>query len=168
MSNDVFNKAMYFVEISEGGTNNDPDDRGGLTNHGISEKQYPNIDIENLSADSARQIYYNDYWLKNKCNLMREQLAIFMFDSSVNCGAESAARWLQKTLNMKGAELEVDDIIGTVTITAANMYNPMTLVSGVAAYRLDRYCNLLKKDHKQYKFVRGWIDRVSRLLFYII
>ena len=166
--NERFKKAMYFVEISEGGTNSDPDDRGGLTKFGISQKQYPHLDIANLTIYSAYEIYYNDYWLKNRCNSMPEQLAIVMFDSSVNCGQVSAAKWLQKTLNLKGSELKVDGIIGNKTIAAVNMNKPLTSVSGIAAYRLERYCKLLKKDHKQYKFVRGWIDRVSRLLFYVI
>jgi len=163
-----FNTAMYFVEISEGGTNPDPDDRGGFTKYGISQKQYPNLDIGNLTKHTARQIYYNDYWLPTKCESMKEELAVVMFDSCVNCGTPSASKWLQLSLNELGSELKVDGVIGEKTIAAVNANNCLKLVNGILSKRLERYCNLIQKDPAQRKFVVGWMRRVSYLMKYIM
>ena len=163
-----FDIAMYFVEISEGGTNNDPDDRGKFTNFGISEKQYPNLDIAGLTINSAKEIYYNDYWIKNKCNNMPKELAIVMFDSGVNCGVSSAAKWLQNSINNMGTDLAVDGIIGPITLSYINNNNYMRIAVAILAHRLKRYSRLIKIDPVQYKFVRGWINRVADLMIYIL
>lgn len=163
-----FDRAMYFVEISEGGTNNDPDDRGGKTKYGISEKQYPNVDIDNLTFEAARLIYYNDYWQRNRCSEMSTALAIVMFDSGVNCGVTSAAKWLQKSVNNLGDDIVVDGVIGPVTLTAINNYGHTKLAIGVLSYRLKRYIRLIDKNESQYKFIKGWISRVSNLMSYIL
>ena len=163
-----FLKAMTFVRISEGGTNYDPDDRGGLTNHGISQKQYPNLDIVNLKQSEAVEIYYRDYWLKNFCNELPRPLATVIFDSSVNCGVYSAGKWLQAMCNLKGSDLKIDGIIGNKTLSSTLNHDPVVLTAGVFAYRLQRYTGLLKRDPAQYKFVRGWMDRSANLIFYVL
>lgn len=163
-----FTKAMTFVQISEGGTNDDPDDRGGLTNYGISQKQYPDLDITNLKQSDALKIYYEDYWLKNHCESFQEPLATVIFDTSVNCGVYSTGRWLQDTCNRKGSVLMVDGVIGSKTLAAAMKHDPQKLMAGVLAYRLNRYSRLLDHDHDQYRFIRGWINRVADLIFYVL
>ena len=41
----------------EGGYINHPDDPGGETNFGISKKQFPKLDIKNLTRKDAKEIY---------------------------------------------------------------------------------------------------------------
>ena len=61
---ELFDKAMNFVGLMEGGYVNDPIDKGGETKYGISKRSYPNLDIKNLTKEQAREIYYKDFWLK--------------------------------------------------------------------------------------------------------
>ena len=159
-----FNRAFHFVLSSEGGTNPDPIDRGGLTRWGISERQYPNIDIAALTINTAKQIYYNDYWLRNKCDKLSSDLATVLFDSSVNCGQNSAAKWLQRSCNKLGSHLKVDGIIGFKTLFEVHKYSPMKIQDLLVAERLRRYVWMLNRYPSQVKYIKGWLNRVSDLL----
>ena len=50
-----FDLAINYVLENEGGVVDDPNDPGGLTNFGISQKQYPDLDIRDLTRDQAEQ-----------------------------------------------------------------------------------------------------------------
>jgi len=165
---EAFLKAMSFVEQSEGGTNFDPLDRGGFTKFGISAKTYPDLDIKNLTLYEARWLYYDDFWLRNRCGEFREEVSTVLFDSSVNCGVSSAARWIQQSCNLKSGNLVVDGIIGSATVATANRNIHYSLIQGIVAYRLQRYSDLLRKHPEQKKYIRGWIKRVSHLLLYVM
>lgn len=162
-----FQKALHFTLSHEGGTNYHVNDRGGLTSWGISEKQYPDLNISDIGMREAVEIYEKDYWNPGKCEHMEESLAITVFDSSVNCGLRSAGIWLQKSLNHLGATVEVDGIVGVITIHAANLHNPYDLSGKVISHRLNRYTKLISRDPEQRVFVLGWMNRVSDLLRYI-
>lgn len=83
---DKFDAAFDFVIGSEGGYSNDPDDVGGETRFGISKRAYPNVDIEQLTLEQAKQIYYRDYWTPAGCNALTGPMALLVFDCSVNQG----------------------------------------------------------------------------------
>lgn len=167
-SDDRFKLAMGFLLTHEGGTNNDPIDRGGLTKYGISQKSYPTLNIRKLTVADATVIYYNDYWKFNACSQFHPGLDIVLFDSSVNCGSASAVKWLQTTLNDLGCSLDVNGRVGTATIVAADKFDSSLLVQGVMALRLKRYSWIIKKHPKQSKYIRGWIERSADLLFFVM
>lgn len=165
---DSFEKAMQFIYKSEGGTNSDPLDRGGFTQFGIAQKQYPDIDLVYITREDADLIYMEDYWFKNRCDNLPYPLNIVVMDSSVNCGVSSTAKWLQSCCNRCGSKLLLDGIIGSRTLAEVSKYNERTLLEGIIAYRLERYTTLIKRYPKQVKFIRGWVRRVSDLLYYVM
>lgn len=114
MSN-VFDKAVEFILEHEGGLSDDPLDSGGLTKYGISQRSYPGLSIRDLTRADAKQIYYNDYWLKCKCPELPSSLAILLCDSAVNQGRTLAVRILQRSLGVR-----MDGVIGPETIAAAH------------------------------------------------
>ena len=57
---------------------NDPHDAGGETNFGISKRQYPNLDIKNLTKQQAADIYKRDYYAKVKGDSMPAWLALLL------------------------------------------------------------------------------------------
>lgn len=164
----IFCKAVQFVFQSEGGTNYSSQDRGGLTNYGISKKQYPHLDIAELTKNDALKIYYTDYWLHTKCYTMQKPLAIAIFDTAVNCGNHSVGVWLQKSINntkpMTLPLLVVDGIIGSKTIRTLERCNQNCVLLKLIAHRLNRYTRLTAKDPTQKIFIIGWISRVSNML----
>jgi lysozyme family protein len=58
----AFDKALALVLRHEGGLVDDPRDPGGLTNCGISQRAYPDLDIRNLKVADIALIYRTDYW----------------------------------------------------------------------------------------------------------
>lgn len=159
--------AMAFLFAEEGGTNADPVDRGGLTRFGISSKSYPTLDIRNLTRDQALEIYYLDYWLKQKCQMFSLPVGVVLFDSSVNCGRAAAAKWLQQSINQDNTFLKVDGIVGSKTILAATGIETYRLAGRIVGYRIQLYADLIKRYPEQIRFIRGWNNRAGRLLHYI-
>lgn len=167
----VFHRAADFTRDSEGGTNYHIEDKGGVTNFGISKRQYPDLDIEKLTESEAGNIYYKDYWLKTNCFMFQASLAIVLFDTAINCGQHSAAIWLQKSINLlkpvSDGPIKVDGIIGQRTLALAYKCDQPGLLLKLIAFRLRRYQKIIGRNKDQYKFVRGWVRRVSNLLLYI-
>lgn len=159
--------AFKFMYDHEGGTSYDVKDRGGLTRFGICKKQYPHLDIANLTKEQADEIYTQDYWLKNNCHLMPVPLAVAVFDSSVNCGVPSAAVWLQKAINSSGNKIAVDSIIGQETLDKLDYSDPYALAGKLVGQRMRRYSKLISRDPSQRTFITGWINRAADLLEYI-
>jgi len=166
--NDALRSAAFiysfdFMIEHEGGTNFHIYDRGGLTKFGICQKQYPNLDIANLTLDEACRIYAHDYWNKNQCYRFERPVGMAMFDSGVNCGQMSGAIWLQKALNAMGAGLVVDGLIGQKTVYASTGRNSYAIAAKLMAHRLKRYYRLTGNHPEQITFIRGWINRVANL-----
>jgi len=93
-----FEKAIKFILKWEGGYSNDPNDSGGETKYGISKKSYPNEDIKNMTLERAKEIYYQNYWLKTNCNKLPSPLNLIVFDTAVNCGRNRANKFLISSL----------------------------------------------------------------------
>lgn len=92
-----FDTALAFVLAREGGLVDNPNDPGGLTNLGISQRQYPNVDIRHLTVAQAGALYRRDYWLPAGCDRLPDAPALVVFDSAVNCGVPRALEWLRTT-----------------------------------------------------------------------
>lgn len=153
-------KSINFVLDQEGGLSTDT---GGLTNHGISQKSYPSLDIKKLTRAKAETIYGNDYWRKMGCELMgKSPLGLVVLDSAVNIGRHRTGMWLQEALNLTGADLDTDGVVGIKTITAVNEVEPAHLIQLLQHRRLMHYASIARK--KPYdKYLRGWVARMADL-----
>jgi len=89
-----FDKAIKFVLHWEGGYSNDLNDPGGETNFGISKRSYPELDISKLTLKQAKEIYYQNYWLKCGCDSLPYPFNIVVFDTAVNMGRRRAIEFL--------------------------------------------------------------------------
>ena len=166
----------------EGGYVNDPLDKGGETNRGITigtlntaKKQGivpSDVTIRDLTHDleSVRKIYDINYYKKSKANLMSHPLAFAHFDASVNHGISWSSKFLQRALNKFGANLVDDGIIGPKTLTALD-----DIMSNVYIYKIiDEYCNIRKSFYdsivtnnpSQKKFYNGWMNRLASVRKY--
>ena len=153
-----FDKAMEFVFRWEGGYVNDPQDPGGETNHGISKKAYPNVDITNLTKEAAKEIYRRDYWIKGKCDRMDWPLNIVQMDCAVNAGIPQASKFLQRALGV-----DDDGRIGPVTLSAIRDYDADVLAVLAIAEREHFYRILAQKKPQLSKFLNGWLNRCDAL-----
>ena len=153
----TFDEIIEQVLEHEGGYVHDPKDLGGETNWGITKRFYPDVDIKNLTKEEAKQIYYDDYWVKNKVPSLPDNLKHIFFDMCINQGRGTAVRVLQRACNAKGADLTVDGGMGPATIQAINKYKPCD--NRVRCYRLKHYYDLVNKKPEQERFLFGWFKR---------
>lgn len=80
-----FEQAVALVLKHEGGyTPGLPDDPGGETNFGIAKKYHPNVDIKNLTAEQAKEIYQQEYWRFD--DVVNQSTANCLLDCAVNQG----------------------------------------------------------------------------------
>ena len=150
-----FDDIIEVVLEHEGGYVNDPDDPGGETNFGIAKRSHPDVDIANLTEEGAKEIYYQDYWMKNRVPQMTEDLKHIYFDMCVNQGRGRAVKILQRAANAKGADLVVDGGLGPKTISALNGVE----LDRVRAYRVKYYADLVTRKPDLEKFYFGWFRR---------
>lgn len=160
-----FAYCLSFTLDHEGGTNYLVNDRGGLTKYGISQRQYPDLDIANITGDQAYEIYWRDYWNAAGCEKLPWPLDFTVFDTAVNCGVHSAVVWVQKSVNRPfSTPVKVDGVMGMETRYAIVTYDPFNTAARVAGHRLRRYTKIIGRDPTQRQFVIGWMSRVSDLL----
>lgn len=151
-----FNDSIKIILRHEGGYVNDPKDPGGETNFGIAKRYHPNVDIKNLTAEQASEIYYHEYWLFMKLDAIKNNLLrLHMFDMGVNAGTVYAVRLLQQVLG-----ITVDGIMGPKTIAAANAVDDKTVSEKYAKARIEYYTDLVKRKPERKKFLIGWVNRV--------
>ncbi len=140
----------------EGGYVNDPHDRGGETNYGISQRAYPNINIKALTKTEAQQIYWTDYWLGSKVDQLPEHLQGIYFDMCINHGKRRATKILQESANYKNKhQIVVDGLIGKNTLKAIRHID----LDIVSAMRVLFYAELVLRKESQKKFWLGWFKR---------
>jgi len=134
-----FIKAMQFVSLHEwsnredGAYTNDPVDPGGETKFGISKKAHPTLDIKNLTLAEALVIYYNEYWVVNRCDNYGIALATCIFDTAVNGGIKLVKRM------------------------TSNDYKELI------SLRRQRYLGLIQRNPALSKFKNGWMNRLNDL-----
>jgi len=160
--NERFQKAMKFVREAEGGYYNHPNDPGGETMYGITKRDYPDLDIKNLSREKADEIFYNDYWLPSVADKLSEPAYISYFDSVVNAGRKQANKFLQRALSVAA-----NGVVGPVTLKAADQANAKQLANKIIDQRQTFYVNLSESRPKLSVFLKGWTNRNHNLRKYI-
>lgn len=152
-----FLKAIEEVLGNEGGLVNDPKDPGGLTKYGISQRTYPHLDIANLTRDEAVEIYYRDWWLKNRYfDIANAELAAELLDIAVNIGHRAAVVILQRAvMRTDGGWLNIDGDLGDLTIAAVNRHPYQGwLLDQFKLLAIEYYLSLRKS-----RYLAGWVKR---------
>lgn len=136
-------------------------DRGGMTKFGIAKNANPDVDIIALTLDQAMQIYFDRYWLPSKSDQIRPPIQIMHYDAAVNHGIGNAARMLQKA-----ARVNVDGMIGPMTLRAVNASNPASLMQALHQVRVDKFNAIVRNNPSQRVFLRGWLRRADEVYHY--
>lgn len=149
-----FDEAIKLILKHEGGLVNDPADPGGLTNMGITKRDFPQLDIKNLTVNQAKEIYKEKYWDKIQGDLIKDQdVATQIFDFAVNAGVATSSKKTQEILHIKA-----DGVIGEQTIKALNNFNYYTFLIQFKLKRIEYYISISKRASLR-KFLYGWIKR---------
>lgn len=150
MESELFKKALKFVLDREGGYVNNPNDRGGATNKGITQNTYnawlkkngkATKDVKTITDAEIKAIYYNNFWLAAGCQKMTPKFAVMCFDTAVNMGVSRVKEFLK-----------------------ACQY---TDIDAYFIARIRKY-NEFAKNESQRTFLHGWLNRIYALYDFII
>ena len=169
MANLTFEEIIEVVLEHEGGYVDDPADRGGATNWGVTQKVYENHvgyecnkeEIKEMSEEMAKEIYFEKFWKPSRAEQLPEEIRETYFDMVVNHGQGNAVKILQMACKGQGDDVDVDGAIGPATLRAAADIEEWELL----AERTGFYWNLVfdgsryQKRNRQQKFIRGWLRR---------
>jgi len=167
---DVFRMALHITLKLEGYESNDPNDSGGYTKYGIAQNKHKDIDVKSLTLNDVKQIAYNDYWLRYKCDIVSEinyKLAIMHFDTAYHTGINSV-HVLQKAIRTQHPQIMVDGIFGDQTEKYLIMCNQKMLLESYTLNRIRFYNELVANRPKDKKYLHGWINRSYIVYDYII
>jgi len=159
----------------EGGYVDNPFDKGGPTNKGITLETFteylgfpPTLqELRDLTTDVARDIYYQKYMVRPGFNrIVSDSLREILFDAGVNHGPGNAVKMLQRALNNMGVTppLVVDGNLGVKTDNAMQGQFTATMVNKMLAQRLRFYGTIVAKNPNQQRFAAGWFNRVADLM----
>lgn len=174
----TFEAAIPTVLRHEGGYVNDPDDRGGETNFGISMKMItdegitaarlglPDLEpgsLKNLTIEKAISVYRDLFWERQGYGRIDDQhLATKVFDCAVNCGPTHANQLIQRAANDCGRALDDDGKLGPISIKAINECSPGKLYICMCA-QMERYYHAIVARHpEQVKFLSNWLMRAAQ------
>ena len=163
----VYMKYIDVILKNEGGYVWDKLDPGGETNMGITKRDYPDLDIKNLTQVEAIEIYHTDYWLKmNLDGINDKNLVLQIFDMGVNAGIRTAIKMIQRLVDVKA-----DGFIGKESETKINgypNYSSSMTSSLTQLYQQERkkyYCTLARRRPELQRFLGGWLSRVDNTKF---
>lgn len=157
---------------AEGGYVNDPSDKGGETNYGITlatarANGYTGA-MRDLPLQTAKDIYLNEYLIKPGFSTFPSSVAAELFDTGVNMGPATATKFLQRAINaLQGSSLTVDGKMGPATRGAVVTYlNSRTNAQDILVKALNclqgvRYIELVEANATQRRFINGWFSRVE-------
>lgn len=160
-------KALAWVRLDEGGNDDDPDDSGGRTSRGITQREYnaychlnhieANADVWNAPDPIIDNIYSDEYW-HPYCPLLPVGIDYLFFNMNVNAGMHRATTLLQQSVNV-----EVDGHIGPITKLAISKADPRDLITRYTAASKSFYVALGLEHVNDRKFVKGWLARADRV-----
>ena len=172
---DAFEYAFIRTIEKEGGFSNDAEDRGGHTNLGITKAVFEDAlkrgiisgtsDIRFLTVAQAKAIYKVDYWFPIKLYMIQNQeIAAEIFDTAVNMGRSRAIKIVQDSLNFLGEKLDVDGIMGNLTLVAIQKWinkDVRAFFVCLNGFQFMKYVDIVRNDSSQIRFSRGWTKRIA-------
>jgi lysozyme family protein len=158
---------------AEGGyvLHNVPGDRGGMTYAGIARRYHPNwpgwahIDAgSEPPAELVREFYRERFWGRIRGDEIASQaIAETIYDFAVNAGVKTASILAQVVASkITGEMLTPDGVVGPKTLAALNQCDERLFVALYTIAKIARYCEIVRRDRSQVKFLLGWITRAIK------
>lgn len=152
--------ALPWTLAHEGGWSNHPDDPGGATMRGITQRTFngflarkglPSRSVRSITPDEIMEIYKFQYWDALRCDDLPPGLDYAVFDFGVNSGVARAAKFLQRVVGARQ-----DSIVGEETISKSLQADPTFIIEKLCADRMA----FLRRLKTWKTFGKGWTRRV--------
>lgn len=159
---------MPFILKWEGGFVNDPYDRGGATNKGVTigtfQSFYPGKTVDDLKRITDEQwltIFKSGYWNPWQADQIKNQaIANILVDWAWASGARTAIRKVQELLGVAA-----DGLVGNETLSAINGQDAEELFDRIKVARYDFVDAIVKRDPSQKRFINGWKNRIKSIKY---
>lgn len=173
----TLNDIIAEVIKAEGGYVNDPDDRGGETNFGITvavaRANGYHGSMRDMPRSVAEAIYRKRYIVApgfDKVFILSNAIGVELVDTGVNMGPAMAGMFLQRWLNgfnQPGSgyqDLFVDGQIGPISVDALRTFlerrgkeGEQVMLRALNSIQGARYLEIAESKPTQRKFLYGWI-----------
>lgn len=169
------NKLMPLIFKWEGSGKygNDPVDKGGPTNFGITLDTWKHVgydknrdgkidykDVQLLNENDFKIVLKKNFWDKWKADEIKNQsIANLVVDWLWGSGKWGII-YPQRALGVKD-----DGIVGKKTIDALNSADQEKIFKKIWNMKKDFYLNIVKKNPNQKRFINGWLNRLNSFKF---
>jgi|TARA_R110000796_G_scaffold120248_1_gene234381 lysozyme family protein len=158
-----FNKCLEMVLEHEGGYVNNENDRGGMTNLGVTRRVYEDWvdrpvseqEMRDLTPEDVAPIYRKNYADRIHFDSLPSGLDWACLDWAINSGASRPAKAIQRAVGATA-----DGVIGPKTLQLVAEKDPEFIIDYVYTVRQSFYESL--DDYKH--FGRGWSRRNKETL----
>lgn len=150
----AFEKAMITIFRTEGECGYDPDDSGGYTCYGVSQKNNPEVDVRNITRADAEDIAYKKYYTQYNIDKLPDTSRGNVFILGWAGGTVTGIRRFCKFLGIP----QHDKIDDTVVSAAANY--PGDIHNDFLDNQQQFYIDVSKRGNNK-KFLKGWMNRVQ-------
>lgn len=164
MSN--FPAAISIVFQHEGGYVDNPYDKGGPTNFGISQRSYSHFlkrpvsdeEMKNMTRVQAADLYIIMFWSPMDLDAIEnEKVAVCLFDMAVLMGPKTAIALMQESIRSP------QETIAQINADS----DPIGLCRVFLQHCQVHFLDIVAKNNSQTIFLRGWISRTHDLQNYI-
>ena len=157
----------------EGGYINHPNDRGGPTKFGVTQKTLSNYlgrqasieDVKNMTVETASEIYERNYYKVPSIDTIPQKLQPIVTDASVLYGPKRAIIFLQNIVNEAGfGPISADGVLGPKT--RGKIQEAFNIMGDwfINAYVEERimFCErIVANNPSQSVFLKGWKNRAN-------
>ena len=166
MTRTRFQDALNFVMRWEGGLADHPNDPGGRTMKGVTQRTYdrwradnglPMRDVAQIEDAELEAIYEDGYWSRGRCDRLRAQLDLVQFDTGVNMGPNRAIKILQTSVGASP-----DGQFGPRTEAACDDCELTPAITCYCDIREGIYRRLAQRPGQNI-FLTGWLNRLDDL-----
>ena len=156
-----------WVVTWEGGYVNDPHDRGGATNRGVTIGTFRQVfgkdktvaDLKAITDEQWMTIFRKYYWDKWKADTINSQSIANLLVDWLWASGSYGVKIPQRVLGVS-----IDGIVGTKTIAAINGYpNERELFTKLWKEREAFFTRIAVGSQK--KFLRGWLNRLNGIKY---
>lgn len=162
-----FKQCFQWLLEHEGGVTNLKNDRGGLTNLGVTHEEYDRYrrfkglalrSVTAITREEAEDIYRQFYWFPLQCDKLAPGVDNAIFDMGVNNGVAGAAKAAQRVAaKLTGRQIVIDGHIGPISLDVIDDCDVTALI--------DAFCDeRLRVDSTFFNwgtFGRAWTNRVN-------
>ncbi len=155
----------------EGGFSDDPADRGGATNMGVTlatwrRVGYDKDDDGDIDPDDLLRLTRNDvfkvlrcfYWNRWRADEIDSQHLACMLVDWLWCSGKWGIVIPQRILGVTA-----DGYVGSLTLAAVNLADREWFFRQLYEHRLNFISQIVARDPTQRKFEKGWRNRITRL-----